>query len=47
MDVPIMCETWVLSVKALFKVKKLATHKPFFVDNYLKQKANGTKCVEF
>ena len=41
-----MCETWVLSVKALFKVKKLATHK-LAVHNYLRQKANGTKCIEF
>ena len=41
-----MCETWVLSIKALFKVNKSATQKPFFVHNYLRQKANGTKCVE-
>ena len=42
-----MCETWVLSVKALLKVKKLATHMPFFVHNYLRETANGTKCIEF
>ena len=42
-----MYETWVLSIKALFKVKKSATQKPFFVHNYVRQKANGTKCTEF